>query len=262
MLKYVIIGYDSDKIEIVYENIDVVNVSKIYLLGNEDIEYTEDNESVNKFEAVYDKNLLTFYEKSNFEKDDDEIIFIDCRDGMKTYFDTLYSMNTSRFKNRSYYIFPKTKVSKNVLNLNDFPFRENFNPWTGETLPSSLTNEERDCIMSMFLDAIMIIKSYLKAEFHLKKMSSIPQNWMLNLSTPVLQHICIYYGLEPHAVDVPRILDYVHNSQYRQIVCKTLIHITSNFLINNQIVNYNPKSNNNDKEKMWFNISTWESLEF
>lgn len=250
MLKYIIIGYDSSNFDIEYENIDLINISKIYLLGNEEIE----NDSV--YESVSNKNLLTFYEDMNFEKSDDKIVFIDCRNDSLTYFDTMYSLNTSKFENRSYQIFKGKK-----LNLKNFEFKENFNPWKGETLPSSLTKEEREYIISMFLNLVIIIKSYLKSDFHLKKISSIPDGWMMNLSTPVLNHICNFYGLTANAVDVPIALDFVHNSQYRQIVCKAIIHITSNFLINNNFVNYIPNQIQ-DKEKMWFNLETWETLEF
>ncbi len=194
MNTYVIIGFDSSKFEIQYENTDIINISKIYCVGNEDV---EENEVI---KSITDKNLLTFYEEQNMENFEDKITFIDCRTDSKTYFDTMYSLNTCKFENRSYQIF---NVKEKILNLKSFPFRENFNPWKGEILPKSLSENEKEYILNSYYNMVLMIKSFLKAEFHLKKITSIPDGWMMNMSKPVLQHISLYYGLSPNSTDVP-----------------------------------------------------------
>jgi hypothetical protein len=251
MTIYVIIGYDSQKFEIQYENVDILDIEKFYLLGNEEI---EDNE---KFKSITDKNVLTFYEENNLENSESNIVFIDCREGIKTYFDVMYFLNTGRFVNRSYYVFKPTKSVK-ILNIKDYPFKENYNPWNGDALPESISKVERDTIMEMYYNAVLIIKEYLKCDFHLKRTSGIPDGWMMNTSTPILSHVINYYGLHPNAKDVPSALEFCHNTQYRQIMTKTLIHICSNFLIKNKIVNYLPE---NKSEDFWFKLETWNSIE-
>ncbi len=252
MTTYIVIGYDSEKIDIQYENVDVLGIDKFYLVGNEDIEETE------VFKSINDMNALSFYQDLNLENNDKKVVFIDCRHDVKTYFDTMYFLNTGKFENRSYYVF-NTGKNKKILNIKDFPFSENYNPWNGDALPMSISKEEKEVIMEMYYQAVLIIKSYLKAEFHLKKISSFPEGWMMNTSTPILQHLINYYELKPSAKDVSLCIEFNHNSQYRQIMTKTLIHITSNFLIKNKFVNYLPEGKDED---FWFKLETWNTIEF
>jgi hypothetical protein len=240
---YIIIGYDSKK-EIEYDNNDALAIDKVYCVGNVEVEENE------LFKSVTDKNILTFYNDMNLENSEDKVVFIDCRINKSTYLDVMYSLNTCKFENRSYYV-----CKDKTIRLKNYPYINNFDPWTGETLPVNLTKVERENIMSMFLDAVNIFISYLKADFHVKKISSVPDGWMLNLSTPILHHITTYYNLKPHAKDVAKNVDYVHNSQYRQIVTEALIKVTSTFLIKNKIIDFGVKRD-------WFNVETWENFKF
>ena len=253
MTTYVIIGYDSQNVDISYENLDILGINKIYLLGNDEVEETE------IFKSITDKNILSFYEEMDFENKEDLVIFIDCRGKSKTYFDIMYSLNTARFDNRSYYTLLPQYNKKININLKEFPFKENYNPWKGSVLPSYISESEKEAILEMFYQSVLMIKSFLKFEFHLMKFTGIPEGWMLNTSTPILQHIINYYGLKPNAKDIPPCLELLHNTQYRQIITKTLIHICSNFLINNKIVNYLPEEKTTD---FWFKLQTWNTIEF
>jgi len=241
---YIIIGFDSSKVEIQYEEADFLSVEKLYCIGNDEIEETDIIKSVN------DKNSLQLYDDLKLEYVDNNVIFIDCRDSVKNYLDIMYSLNTARFENRSYYV-----CSKKILNLKDYPLISHFNPWTGEKLPKSLTQNERESIMSNYLDLVIILKSYLKSGFDKKKILSLPDGWMMNLANPCLQHITLYYDLKPHAKDVDKNLEFMHNSQFREIVTKTLVHVVSNFIIRNEFVSYGPTRD-------WFNYNTWNSIEF
>jgi hypothetical protein len=251
MATYILIGYDSDKIDIQYENVDILGLNKFYIFGNEEIEEN------GVFKSINDKNVLTFYEEMDFENKEDIVIFIDCRETTKTYFDTMYSLNTGKFENRSYYVPINTK-SKIIVDIKEFPFKENYNPWSGDALPSSITTSEKEAILEMYYQAVLMIKSFLKCEFHLMKISGMPEGWMMNTSTPILQHIINYYGLKSNAKDVPSCLEFSHNTQYRQIITKTLIHICSNFLIKNKFVNYLPDDKSSD---FWFKLQTWNTIE-
>jgi len=255
MNNYIIFGFNPEKVEIQFDDLDLLDTNKIYCVSNYEIEESD------KIVSVSDRNVLDLYQELDLENNNENYIFIDCspfeKSEPKTYFDVMYFLNTSRFENRSYYIF-ESKILK-TLKLSDFKLITHFNPWMGETLPISISKDEREKIMSMYLDAVLIIKSYLKAEFHLKKISSLPDGWMMNISTPVLTHITNFFGLKPAAKDVAINIEFLHNSQFRQIVCKTLIHITSNYLIKNNIVNYVPRT---EVSYDWFNLNTWNSLEF
>ena len=240
---YIIIGYQKEK-EIEYDNTDVLNIDKVYCVGNSEIEGNE------TFESVTDKNILTFYKDMNFDNSEDNIVFIDCRSEIETYLDTMYSLNTCKFENRSYYV-----CKNKVIKIKNYPVIGNFDPWTGETLSKNLNEKEKEQIMTMFLDAVTIIISYLKANFHQKKITSIPDGWMMNLSTPILHHITTYYNLIPNAKDVAKNIDFVHNSQYRQIVTEALVKVTSTFLIKNNFISFGVKRD-------WFDVNTWENFSF
>lgn len=240
---YVIIGYQKEK-EIEYENADILDIDKVYCVGNAEIEGND------IFESITDKNLLTFYKDMNLESSDDKVVFIDCRNNIETYLDTMYSLNTCSFENRSYYV-----CKNKVIKLKNYPAISNFDPWTGEILSKNLNDKEREQIMSMFLDAVNIIISYLKSNFHQKKITTVPDGWMLNLSTPILHHISIYYNLLPNAKDVAKNIDFVHNSQYRQIMTEALIKVTSTFLIKNNFISFGVKRD-------WFDVNTWENFKF
>lgn len=241
---YIINGFNPEKVEILYENVDLLTISKIYCISNYSIEETEVVKSVN------DKNLLKLYNSLELEKSEDKVIFISCDTKDETYLDIMYSLNTAKFNNRSYYV-----CKDKTIQLKDFPLIEHFNPWTGDTLSKFLTEKEKNQIVQIFRNIVEIIVQYLKAEFHLKKITSIPDGWAMNLAAVELQHIILYYGLKPHAPDVAKNIEFVHNSQYREIVCKTLIHVAANFLIRNGYLTYGKKYD-------WFNLNTWNSIEF
>ncbi len=241
---YVIIGANSVNIDITEKEYPFIN--KIYMITTENFEFSDE-----KIEVINDMNALDFYASKDFENLDDSVVFIDCIGDKEIYLDVMYMLNTTRFNNRSYYV-SKSKT----LNFKNFPLVNHFNPWTGEELPLTLTNLERDKIMEMFANMTKIIKSYLNSGFQNKQILSIPDGWMLNFATPELHHLITYYELIPDAQDLKgnlKNVEYLHNSQYRQIVTKTLIHVTVNYLVRNgYIQNYT----NVD----WFNPDTWQNF--
>lgn len=169
---YVIIGANSVNIDITEKEYPFIN--KIYMITTENFEFSDE-----KIEVINDMNALDFYASKDFENLDDSVVFIDCIGDKEIYLDVMYMLNTARFNNRSYYV-SKSKT----LNFKNFPLVNHFNPWTGEELPLTLTNLERNKIMEMFANMTKIIKSYLNAGFQNKQILSIPDGWMLNFATP------------------------------------------------------------------------------
>lgn len=242
MTTYVVIGVNSVSFQIADE--DYAFVNKIYLVGNEKTDFESEDD---KIEVVKNMNVLDLCKLNDFDKVETPVIFVDYTGNNNTYLDLMFMLNTSRFENRSYYI------GKDVFNPKKFPLKEHFNPWLGEELPLTLTSEEREQIGKYFTNLILIIKSYLKSGFHEKKILSVPDGWMMNFATPELHHIVHYYGLEPIAEDMKgnlKNLDFLHNSQYRQIVTKTLIHVVVNYLVRNKMIQ-------NYIDVDWFNPQTW-----
>jgi hypothetical protein len=245
---YIINGFDSS-CQLSLEENDELSIEKIYLLSIPGVEVESED---NKIEIINDMNILDFYNKNDLENLDRNIIFIDLQESNKkdNYLEVMYKFNTARFERRAYY----SSLDK-VIKIKDFPLIEHFNPWVGETLSNLLTQNEKEYIQNMYSTMKQIIIQYLKAEFHLKKISSIPDGWTMNLSSPELEGLITYYGLFPNASDMksrPQI-EYAHNSQYRQIVTKTLIHVVASYLLKNGIV---------DSVQVidWYNYKTWLNI--
>lgn len=245
---YIISGFDATYQLSLEENVELT-IEKIYILSTPQVDIeTKDG----KIELIQDMNVLDFCIKNDIENLDRNVIFIDLSKSNKTqnYLQVMYKFNTARFEKRSYY-----SSANKLIKFEDFPLIEHFNPWIGEILSSSLTTNERDYIKNMYETMKEIIIQYLKAEFHFKKISSIPDGWTMNLSIPELEGLIIYYDLFPNASDMksrPQI-EYAHNSQYRQIVTKTLIHVVGSYLIKNSIVDSSQPID-------WYNYNTWLNI--
>jgi hypothetical protein len=233
MVTYVIIGFNR-KIDLSVSTV----VDKVYAIIPPNVEY--DNEIGDVLEVVNDKNALELYQEKNFETLDEAVIFIDCRGMNKTFYDVMYFLNTARFDKRTYYVHDNVKN----LNLAEYPIKEHFNPWTGEEMNMKLLSDlEIKHIKEMFISIGLITSSYLKAGFHESKINSIPAGWMMNFATPELQHLILYYGLKPKAVDINHNVEYLHNCQFREIVTKTLVHVLANHLVRNKYINTSQTEN-------------------
>lgn len=240
---YILIGFNFND-DLILTDADKLLYKKIYVLSSP---ATTDIENV---EVVSDKNALQFYEQMNFEKSEENVIFIYCRKDrmINNYLDVMYSLNTARFENRSYYV-----MKGNKLKLSDYPLVEHYVPWTGDKLPASLP--ERKDIQEMFEVLAKACRGYLKAGFHkynginTPEIESIPDGWMMNINTPEINHIVNYYGLLP-AVDVNPSLEFIHNAQYRYILCDTLVKVLANYVVRNGIANTVDFDD-------WFNYKNW-----
>lgn len=230
---YVLIGFSFSN-NLILKDSDKLLYKKIYIVGNPG---DSDNEDI---EVIGDKNILDFYNELNLEDSEDNIIFIDCRDNAgETYLDVMYTLNTARFDNRTYYVAPKVKN----LVISEFPFKANFCPWEGNHLSQTLTVKEKKAIQNMFNNLVLITRSYLKAGFYYPeginkpKILNVPEGWMMNVYTPEIEHLIRYYGLIPEVKDVNRALEFIHNAQYRKIVTDTMVKVVSNYLVRNKVIN-------------------------
>lgn len=231
---YILFGFDFNNDSLILNESDKLLYKKIYILGPES---DTDEENI---EFISDMNINEFYKKMSYEVEDDNLIFIDCRGhaNIKTYLDIMYTLETSRFDKRSYYI----KKSKEII-LNDYQLIQHFNPFNGMELPSSLSKIEEHEIRTMFASLTKITIEYLKAGFHkydginIPKILNIPAGWMMNIYTPCLENFIRYYGLIPKTADVNRAVEFIHNAQYRYIVTDTLVKVIANYLVRNSIIN-------------------------
>ena len=243
MYIYILIGFNFSD-DLIITDADKLLYKKIYVLSKP---ATTETENV---EIISDMNALEFYKQMDFENSNDDIIFIDCRKNksVKNYMDVMYSLNTGRFENRSYYV-----MNGSQLKLSDYPLVKHFIPWTGDKIPSSLS-EKKD-IQATFEVLAKVTREYLKAGFHnynginAPVIESIPDSWMMNINTPEINHIINYYSLLPN-VDVNPSLEFMHNAQYRYILCDTLVKVLANYLIRNGI------ANSVDFDD-WFNYKNW-----
>lgn len=246
---YVFIGFDSKTRLSLDESF---SASKIYLLSKPGVDIELSDIEKEKVNLITDVNTLDFYKTMNFETLDENIVFVDCREG-KTYLDVMYFLNTSRFDKRSYYGTNETKIS-----VQKFPLINHFNPWSGDLLPPSLNIDEKIQIRNIFENMVKIIISFLSAGFHMNQTNSIPFGWMLNLSTPEITHILNYYEIYPESTDNGLKnfnLDFVHNSQYRRVVTQALIQVCGNFLFRNGYLDYSTVVN-------WYDIDMWKKISF
>jgi hypothetical protein len=136
-------------------------------------------------------------------------------------------------------------------------------------MSSSMSKTDKDVVRSMISTYIEIIKAYLKAGFHERKIKDVPDNWTLNLATKELCLLIYHYGLFPSALDfnptgvydpskyeivkISPIIEYMHNSQYRKVVLDGMIAIVSNFLVRNDYINVRDIEN-------YYDIKSWKAL--
>ena len=80
-----------------------------------------------------------------------------------------------------------------------------------------------------------ILREYLKMGFLENRILGVPEGWMLNIHNFELELLCSYYGLVPIAKDVAKILEFLHNSQYREVMTRCLLHVVVNYGVRNNI---------------------------
>ena len=199
---------------------------KIYLVG--DFDYNDE-----MITSIQDQNILDFYIDEKLEEIEESIMFIDCTGFSKNYLDVMYRLQTSRFDKRTYLIGPKFEDDIELV-VKDLKFVNHFNPFDGDEIPKGL--KEKQYLLYFFKNLAEITHYYLKAGFEKKQILEIPPGWTMNLAGKELNALIRYYGLFPIAEDQPLMIEYCHNSQYRQIVLECLIAVVSNFVVRNKIV--------------------------
>jgi hypothetical protein len=242
---YVLIGFNFSDNLILNES-DKLLYKNIYVVSKPGV---TDAENV---EIVSDQNILKFYKNMSFESSDENIIFIDCRKhkDIKCYFDIMYFLRTERFDKRSYYI-----MKGNTIKLADYPLVNHFDPWTGDKIPSKLS--EKKHIQDMFKVLATVARAYLKAGFHkynginVPVIENIPDGWMMNVGTPEIEHIINYYEMFPITPDTNRALEFIHNAQYRYIVTDTIVKVVANYLVRNDVISSVTIDD-------WFNYKNWD----
>ncbi len=245
---YILFGFDFIKDNLILNESDKLLYKKIYVIGNP-ADVDEEN-----IEIIDTMNFIEFYKKMNCESSDENLVFIDCRGhtNIKTYLDIMYSLETSRFDKRSYYV----KKSKDLV-LNDYQLIQHFNPFEGMELPSNLSKVEVREIQSMYEVLTKVSIEYLKAGFYnydginIPKILNIPAGWMMNIYTLHIENFVRYYGLIPKIADVNRAMEFIHNAQYRYIVTDTLVRVVANYLVRNKIINSNDVDD-------WFDHKNWD----
>jgi hypothetical protein len=217
---------------------------KIFLVG--DFDFSDD-----MITSVPNKNILDFYQENNLEENDEPIIFVDCTGFSKNYIDVMYRLQTARFDKRTYLVGP-TFEDGSVLNVKGLKFENHFNPFDGDEIPKSF--KEKSYLLNFFKALSEITFYYLKAGFDKRQILEIPPGWSMNLAGKELNSMIRYYGLFPIAEDVSSVLDFAHNSQYRQVVLQMLISVVSNFVIRNRIIDISEVED-------WNKAETWKYIQ-
>ena len=212
---------------------------KIYLVGNYD--FNDD-----MITSISDKNILDFYNDENLEKVDEPILFVDCTGFSKNYLDVMYRLQTSNFEKRTYLV-----SSEDELIVKKLKFVNHFNPFEGDEIPRTV--KEKQYLMGFFKNLTEITYWYMEAGFDKKQVFEIPPGWSMNLSGKELNALIRYYGLFPVAEDQPLMIEYCHNSQYRQVVLECLISVVSNFVIRNKLVDISEIED-------WKSANTWKYI--
>jgi len=200
---------------------------KIYLVG-ESFDYNDEMTT-----SIQNKNILDFYLDEKLEEVDEPILFVDCTGFSKNYLDVMYRLQTSRFDKRTYLVGPTLEDDIELI-VKDLKFVNHFNPFDGDEIPKGL--KEKQYLKNFFRNLAEITYYYLEADFDKKQILEIPPGWTMNLAGKELNALIRYYGLFPIAEDQPLMIEYCHNSQYRQVVLECLIAVVSNFVIRNKIV--------------------------
>ena len=256
-----------------------LNMSKFVIIGDTKLSFNDvydkglelimiannpyDIEDFENLEIITEENALDYYKHNNLEYYDGHITFVDCTGFSKNYLDVMYMLQTGRLDNRSYYIGGKT------LKISKYPQVKHYNIFQGEAMSDSMSKTDKDAVRSMISTYIEIIKEYLKAGFHERKILDVPSGWTLNLATKELCLLIYHYGLFPAALDfnptgiydpnkyeivkISPIIEYMHNSQYRKIVLDGIIALVSNFLVRNEYINVR------DMED-YYDLKSWKSL--
>ena len=199
---------------------------KIYLVCDN----ADNNERVI---PVPNKNILDFYIDEKLEEVDEPIMFVDCTGFSKNYLDVMYRLQTARFDKRTYLVGPRFEDNIELV-VKNLKFVNHFNPFDGDEIPKGL--KEKQYLLYFFKNLAEITHYYLEAGFDKKEVLEIPPGWTMNLAGKELNALIRYYGLLPVAEDQPLMIEYCHNSQYRQIVLECVISVVSNFVIRNKIV--------------------------
>jgi hypothetical protein len=198
---------------------------KIYLVG--------DYDNYEDIISITNKNILDFYIDEKLEEVNEPIMFVDCTGFSKNYLDVMYRLQTSRFDKRTYLVGPRFEDEVELV-VKDLKFVNHFNPFDGDEIPKGF--KEKQYLMNFFRNLAEITHYYLEAGFDKKKVLEVPPGWTMNLAGKELNALIRYYGLFPVAEDQPLMIEYCHNSQYRQVVLECLIAVVSNFVIRNKIV--------------------------
>jgi hypothetical protein len=254
MSKFVIIGDTKFNLNDVYDK-----GLELYLIANnpKDVEYPSG------LTFISEENALDFYKKNNLEYYDGHITFVDCTGFSKNYLDVMYMLQTGRLDKRSYYVGGKT------LKISNYPQIKHYNIFQGEAMSDTISKTDKEAVRSMISTYIEIIKEYLKAGFHERKILDVPSGWTLNLATKELCLLVYHYDLFPDAPDfnptgvydpskyeivkISPIIEYMHNSQYRKVVLDGMIALVANFLVRNDYISVG------DIED-YYDLKSWKTL--
>jgi hypothetical protein len=129
-----------------------------------------------------------------------------------------------------------------------------YNPFSGEELPEHLSDEDRVIFHHLILKLTKFAIQYLKAGFYHRDPDSVlPDDWAMNLYHLEMQAFVQHYGLLPTEPDKEMNREFANNSQYRQVVTKTLTKVLANFYINNGIL----KPKKVESLGGWRNVETY-----
>jgi hypothetical protein len=111
-------------------------------------------------------------------------------------------------------------------------------------------------ILSRLIVMCRVVDNYIRSGFADNQSLQVPEPWTLNLHTYALAGLIRAYQLYPKANDKDINYEIATNSQYRQVITQSLVHVLGTFTINNGLMSLLDVQQNGG----WYSLRLWPKI--
>ena len=111
-------------------------------------------------------------------------------------------------------------------------------------------------ILSRLIVMCRVVENYIRSGFAENQSLQVPEPWTLNLHTYALAGLIRAYQLYPRANDKDINYEIATNSQYRQVITQSLVHVLGAFTINNGLMSLLDVQQNDG----WYGLRLWPKI--
>jgi len=111
-------------------------------------------------------------------------------------------------------------------------------------------------ILSRLIVMCRVVENYIRSGFAENQSLQVPEPWTLNLHTYALAGLIRAYQLYPKANDKDINYEIATNSQYRQVITQSLVHVLGAFTINNGLMSLLDVQHNGG----WYSLRLWPKI--